>query len=203
MTIRATEQKDLSKIARIHKERFPDHFLGNYSVFFLSEFYKSFLEDSIFLVAVSDDKIAGFVLGGDTNTLNQHKKAFIRKHFILCFLESAIRPRIWFQAWKRAKSNLFKKRQNEVFSNADKPTLPPDCILSIAVSKSYAGKGLGKQLTRGFEEKLPESTLSYRLSVQKDNPAAIGFYHNMGFVTLDESGDSLKMIRILPKQENE
>lgn len=75
-------RKDLKVIAKIHKESYPeDHFLNELSIYLIKSYYESFLKyPCIFLVAVKNGKICGFVLGGRRDILIRAKNDFIREN---------------------------------------------------------------------------------------------------------------------------
>jgi hypothetical protein len=44
--VQQATDNDIFKVASIHKQQFPTHFLGKYSVRLLSAYYKAFLDET-------------------------------------------------------------------------------------------------------------------------------------------------------------
>lgn len=63
--IRQATIEDLPVIARIHKENFGDHYLGQFSEKLIAAFYECFVGMESFIVQESNScDIQGFILGG-------------------------------------------------------------------------------------------------------------------------------------------
>lgn len=76
--IRVANVKDLKHIAKIHKELFSDHYLGQFSVKIIRNFYSGFInKDVLFLVSETNGVISGFVVGGERKEVNLSNTAFI------------------------------------------------------------------------------------------------------------------------------
>ncbi|NES18716.1 MAG: hypothetical protein F6K41_07240, partial [Symploca sp. SIO3E6] len=95
---------DLIQISTLHKKEFSDHFLGNYSVSLIRDFYVNFLGISIFMVAVNQGVVHGFLLGGNSGKLNQAKSQFLQKNKLHYTIETVLRPQIYWQALNKIKS---------------------------------------------------------------------------------------------------
>ncbi len=83
---------NIEGIAYLHKDRFRDHFLGHYPIFIIERFYESFLDTSLFFVALQENNVVGFVMGGTSTELQTFKKNFTlsRKIFLnVCYLPYA------------------------------------------------------------------------------------------------------------------
>lgn len=63
---RLAKKEDLLQVAMIHKEQFPTHYLGQFSISLLESFYRNLLDgEYIFIVAEDGKQIVGFVVGGE------------------------------------------------------------------------------------------------------------------------------------------
>ena len=70
---------DLKYVAKIHKEIFHDHYLGQFSETLIEKFYQVFIHsDIIFLVSETNGVVNGFVLGGESKKINYCKSSFIK-----------------------------------------------------------------------------------------------------------------------------
>ena len=196
MSIRPTNIKDISAIASIHKVQFPSHFLGQYSTSLLSEFYRSFLGKSLFLVHDTVDGVNGFVLGGTANQISAGKVAFVHDNLMHCVGETLLNPRLWSSGVCRgvlALTDFQSKRcQGSEFKSGTAFTL-----LSIAVSKEAVGKGVAIALMNAFEKQILGGVSEYRLSVDKDNHRSLAFFRKMRLEVIYDSGDSVVFRRAI------
>lgn len=167
---------DLAGIAALHRRSFADHFLGRYPEHLLAQFYESFLGSTIFLVARLDAEVAGFVLGGEAERLNECRRDFLRRRAVSFALATALRPKLWAPALERLKSLRSSDSHHGGFRS--RTTIR---LLSIAVDERTRGKGVAGELVTGFESHLTPG-VDYGLSVHDDNERAIGFYRKLGFV---------------------
>ena len=179
---------DLSAVALIHKEQFGDHFLGKFSVPLLTNFYRAFLGDSIFLIAEYLDEPAGFVLGGEAGRLGARKKQFLTSNFGRLFLESAVRPGLWGMVFSRVFS--YGPRGSQPVSGYDMR------LLSIAVDDESKGKGVASALVAEFEKSLADCR-EYGLSVLAENSRAIAFYRKTGYTEEMRRGKSVYFFKNL------
>lgn len=185
---------DLRQVAEIHKSQFPDHYLGQFSITTLVRFYKCLLEDGyIFVVAVENGKILGFVLGGEWARISETLNVFMKKNLVRSLFESAIRPKTWKKSIQKF-IRIFSKKVNDP-NNLD--NIEPFTLLSIATCKDAQGKGVGKGLVEKFNIEMRKISNRYYLSVQDTNDRAIGFYHKLGFVDAYKCLGEIQMVKIL------
>lgn len=186
--------QDLSQIAQIHKEQFPTHYLGSFSIILLKRFYSNLLRDDIiFIVASVDDSVLGFVLGGDLKIINGYLNEFIKKNVLRGICESAIRPKTWKKSFRKFWSFFSKKVEDpDNLDNKEKYTL-----LSIATCKLAQGKGVGSGLVSFFDESLKMLGNRYYLSVHDSNINAIRFYQKNGFVEAYSFPGEIQMIKTI------
>lgn len=189
--IRRGKLEDVFSVATIHKQQFPTHFLGKYSVNLLAQYYKPLLP-YIFLVSDQKGSVNGFVVGGTSNQLVTAKREFLVSNKHLYITETLLRPRTYLGALARVKSLVTLRNVNENQSTENDFVW----LLSIAVDKSALGTGVSQDLCAAFEQSLGTSS-SYGLYVLKDNIRAITFYEKMGFEISKEVGNELCLIKNL------
>ncbi len=188
--VRETVDTDLQAIAAVHKAQFGDHLLGQYSVSLLKKFYRSFLNNSIFLTAESSGEICGFILGGEESRLKIPKSQFVRSHFMRILLESVMRPKVW---------GIIARRVFGFKGGATKATSVYEMrLLSIAVTGSSKGKGVASALVSSFEKCLGDFRV-YGLCVIVENSRAIAFYRKMGYSEEFRRGQSLYFFKQVPE----
>jgi ribosomal protein S18 acetylase RimI-like enzyme len=195
MSVRAAELADLAQVAVIHKTRFGDHLLGNYSVRFLSIFYQGFLGRSTFLVHETGSGVDGFVVGGEANQVEACGPMFVRAHWLRCLGETILRPRVWSAATRRGLHLVTAKSAGQRETGGTVCT--SFSLLSIAVAREAAGTGVAHLLVDGFEQAIRARTTEYWLSVSKGNSRAIQFYENTGFQVQGADGDCLRLRKVL------
>lgn len=191
---RLARQSDLLQVAKIHKEQFPTHYLGQFSISLLKSFYKNFLDSGyIFVVAEEEGMILGFILGGEWKKISKSLTNFMKQNLIRSLLESAIRPKTWKKSFEKFLTIFGEKNSDpNNLDNIEKFTL-----LSIATSKLAQGKGIGTGLVSAFNVEIQKITNRYYLSVQDKNNHAIGFYRKRGFVEAYKCSGEIQMIKIL------
>ena len=185
--IKQATDNDIFRVASIHKQQFPTHFLGKYSVKLLSEYYKAFLDNSIFLVSKHNDEANGFVVGGSASILSCARRDFLTQNKVLYITETILRPNTYWGVLTRFKSVVNSMQQ----TNKSDIISDEYLILSIAVNKSYMGKGIAQELCRVFEESIKPDASEYGLYVRRDNKRAIKFYEKTGFNINKQVGDEL------------
>ena len=186
MSLRPVEDRDLPAIAAIHKAQFSSHFIGQYSCRVITEYYRSFLGNSIFLAHETTAGPDGFVLGGKVTDLSNCTTAFLRHTWLRCLWDTLLRPRLWLDAPRRALKHIIPDRTGSSGRN-EPPGTSTVAILSIAVAEEAKGKGAATALIGAFEQEIMDSEDVYGLSVAKDNPRAIRFYKKMGFEIQQET----------------
>ena len=209
--IRAAAPEDLSEIAIVHAQCFPDSFstaLGKgYHGSLLVKFFEEYLKKvpELFFVAVSDEnKIIGYCMGyyinGNNFTKNFLKHNFFKISFqMLRLLLSGNRI-----AWKKILS-LFYRKKSPVQAAPDEirnlPCEKKGDLLSICVLPPQQGSGTAASLINTFHESLLKNgkTLCF-LSVKPENKRAIRFYEKNGYRTYGDSPESIVLFKILDDQ---
>lgn len=172
ISIRDTKIKDIDEIIRIHLVSFnKSHFTANFSSQMLHSYFECLLESCpLSFVALSNDKIAGYVFGG-LNPLAGVDR-FIKKNLLQVILTFIKYPKF---ITEKIVEKIFD-RDLRLESLKKIPT-----IYIIAVDPFYR-QGIGKKLIDNFEKRIrSENLFEYQLSVRKDNGKAIKFYENNGF----------------------
>ena len=68
-TVRIVKENDLAQMAKIHKQQFADHYLGNFSEKLLLKFYESFYNDKdIIFIEAERAAIERILLRGNSGT---------------------------------------------------------------------------------------------------------------------------------------
>lgn len=144
MLIRDAKIEDLNKIVKVHMRAFPGFFMTKLGKKFLWEYYFTVLSYPyhIFLVALNDESIIGFVAG----FLNPSKfYSFLKKRKLkvglAITLEILRNPFLIFrviQNYKRVNSNILENKDKVVE------------LASIAVDPDFEGRGIGKRLVNEF-----------------------------------------------------
>ena len=191
---RLATSADLKQVANIHKEQFPDHYLGQFSTTILERFYECLLDAGyIFVVAADEGQILGFVLGGEWTRISETLSRFMKNNFLRSLLESAIRPKTWKKSVQKFKGFFSSKVSDpKNLDNIERFTL-----LSIATGKDAQGKGIGKGLVERFNIEMRKISTRYYLSVQDTNDRAIRLYHKLGFVDTYLCPGEIQMIKTL------
>ena len=191
---RFAKHPDLIQIAQIHKEQFTTHYLGQFSNSLLEAFYKNLLDAGyVFVVAVEDGCILGFVIGGEWKKISDSLNTFMKKNLIRSMFESAFRPKTWKKSFLKLVS-IFRKTVQDP-NNLD--NIESYTLLSIATCKDAQGKGIGSGLVTEFNKEMSKITNRYYLSVQDTNKRAISFYKKMGFVEAYRCECEIQMIKTL------
>jgi len=182
--IRAAAATDIPAIARIHKQRFATHLLGQYSTSLIGQYYAAFLDRAVFLVHEGEAGVDGFVVGGPWATCWACKRAFLRANVPRCLGEALCHPRFALAALRQARHMLGGARTRR------KPATPAFRLLSIAVAEEAGGTGVGADLVKAFEARIPPRVPAYGLSVHTDNARAIRFYRKLGLELIPAAGPS-------------
>lgn len=189
--VRRATQKDISKVVKIHIERFSSFFLTTLGEFFLYNFYFAFIKKpGLILVLEDEGEIKGFA-AGSINNRGFFKKLILNN--VSGFILSGIK--ILFTnplALKRIATNANKAEKNNVIFAE---------LLSIATLENK--KGYGKTLLNAFENEISfdnQNQLPISLTTDFDNnDKAINFYKDAGYKIFEifESYENRKMIRFL------
>lgn len=182
MLIRKLESADLNGVVAVPQSSYPkDHLTTIFPASILKDYYASMVSDiNITLVAVSpDNQVLCFVIGG-CEVKKDFKKFIYNNIYGLAMVfirnpASAVGYLI----------NLLRPGQRAVSKAKTR-------LLSIAVSPSHQGTGIGYKLIKAFEDILLTRRVDfYGLSVKKDNLSAKKFYDQAGFVIEFETGNGL------------
>jgi ribosomal protein S18 acetylase RimI-like enzyme len=191
---RFAKHLDLPQIAKIHKDQFPTHYLGQFSISLLEKFYQNLLDNEcVFVVAEEDNCVLGFVLGGEWPKISGFLNSFMRKFFLRSLLESALRPSTWKKSIQKLISLFRHKAQDP--NNLD--NIESYTLLSIATDKNAQGRGVGTGLLIAFNNEMKKKTNRYYLSVQDENIRAISFYKKNGFEEAYRCPGEIQMIKTI------
>lgn len=177
MEIRKPEKKEVYAISDIHLKAFEGFFLSELGREFLSTYYNTVRENDrgVLLGCFEDNKLLGFCAA---TTLSEGFNKHLVKSNFFSFSKIGI-----FLLFSRPKA-LFRLLKN--FTKSD-PSVSDDGeyaeLLSIGVSPTAQGKGVGKKLLMALEEYLNEMNVS-QLSLTTDffdNEKTLNFYKGLGY----------------------
>jgi ribosomal protein S18 acetylase RimI-like enzyme len=196
--IRPCAKGDIAHVAEIHKSQLlvPGTLLARLSPALIATFYETFLQRSIFLVHATNGQVDGFALGGSARAVMACRLSFVRRHFLSCIADLAVRP----QLWPRAFRSVGKLIANGFSLLVDAPPCADFRLLAIAVDHSARRQGVGARLVRAFEQAICHDCCAYSLNVLKTNKAAIRFYENLAFQRSGESAIAWKYRKELARQ---
>lgn len=172
---RTARKEDIPGIVAVHLASFDGFFLSSLGERFLREFYRGFIrvDEGVLSVAESSNTVVGFV-GGTTDQVGFYRKLFAgrRLQFVLEAAIAAVRH-------PAAVPRLVRARRR---SRGELETLPGACLMTLGVSPSCEGHGIGKSLVRTFAQTLGERGIeSYSLTTDSENnDRANGFYRSLG-----------------------
>jgi ribosomal protein S18 acetylase RimI-like enzyme len=187
---------DLPAIARIHKQAFPHSFstaLGQRYREKMLEWYLSTDKTFILVSKTADGTVTGYVTAivQDYTLKTGSASGMAQYSFQQGILSLAMRPWLLFHKELRRKYGfILENLKGKVFGQKAPVQKPENKhipayvgLVIIAVSESYAGKGIGGALIREFEH---VSASQYHLhdvflSVESDNERAIRTYEREGW----------------------
>ncbi|MDD4592842.1 MAG: GNAT family N-acetyltransferase [Parabacteroides sp.] len=170
----------IENITKLHQEAFDGFFLSELGSDFLSTYYDSVRENDrgVLLGCFEDKKLLGFCAA---TTLSEGFNKYLVKSNFFSFAKIG-----FFLLFTRPKALL---RLLKNFTKSD-PSVSDDGryaeLLSIGVSPSAQGKGVGKKLLMALEESLNDKNVS-QLSLTTDfydNEKTLNFYKGLGYETM-------------------
>ena len=177
MEIRKPEKEEVHAISDIHLKAFDGFFLSELGSDFLSTYYDSVRENDrgVLLGCFEDKKLLGFCAA---TTLSEGFNKYLVKSNFFSFAKIG-----FFLLFTRPKALL---RLLKNFTKSDPSVSDDGCyaeLLSIGVSPSAQGKGVGKKLLMALEESLNDKNVS-QLSLTTDfynNEKTLNFYKGLGY----------------------
>jgi ribosomal protein S18 acetylase RimI-like enzyme len=195
MIYRSLYEYEYGKVADLHSKAFSDFFLTSLGVGFLRVYYKASLKsnESLALCAIDENgDIQGFCIGCILSK-GYHMRLIMKNLFMF----SGVAVRIVFTN----PGSLIR-----LYKNLNKQSDPRDMgdyseLLSIAVSPSYEGSGVGKNLIKNFEE-VAKTRNCKRIALTTDyfnNQKVLTFYKKSGYEVYYEfiSYPNRKMIKLI------
>lgn len=167
--------EDVSAVVAVHLRAFPGFFLSFLGPRFLSVLYRAAIDlNEITLVAVSDGKVAGLVMGSAEPGGFFSK---LRRARALQFAYAAI-PSVLRRPRAALRVVRALRKPEEAGKAAGTATL-----LSIAVDPAVQSRGLGRLLVRAFLQRAAaRGAVRVDLTTDKyDNDPVNTFYRGMGF----------------------
>ena len=191
MEIRTAKKEDCEQIAIIHKKGLADHFIGMLSIELIKRFYESFIsEQTLFLVSVDENRVFGFLLGGDGYQMQKIKQKFVRQNLLNLFVYILFSPKLYPLVLRRLK--IKKKNKAAVIE-------PSSCSfrsLSLGVDPNKSGVAFA--LFKAFDKMAKQAGIErYGCSVLKTNNASILFHEKIGFKREKETTGSVYFYKIL------
>lgn len=174
---RMVEKEDIWDIVDVHIDSFPKYFLTEMGRAFLKTYYRSYLfHDSFIAICVEDSRgvICGFCFG-TTKSSGYSRRLIIGSIFsyaVLGVLLLATKPISLYHIYRNFSKTGDKDEKRDYAE-----------ILSLGVTSSHQGKGLGRKLVERFEGCLLEKNLD-KVSLTTDldnNDNAKRFYDALGY----------------------
>ena len=100
----------------------------------------------------------------------------------------ADRPRKWSLSLV-----LFRSSEPVAYAVVSNPSVKVHHLHRLAVAPAERRKGLGRELIKIVQRRAASEAAEVMLKVYSSNGVAIAFYERLGFVTLDKTGDQLRM----------
>ena len=172
----SSSRKIFRQIAELHADQLKAGLLASFGILFLERFYRRVATDplAILIANIKDEEVIGFVMGC-VSPFQFHFRILVR-------LSPAIvwhllrRPGIIHRALSLAKY---------VGSKSSRPS--PE-LLSIAVDPRFQRSGVGAELLRQFQLKLPAYQFhKFQVTASETQKAALKFYRKHGGVIVSET----------------
>lgn len=163
-------------VARLHEQEIDFGFISTLGKRFLTSLYAAMLESgqAVIYVAEADGQVIGFC--AVTRDVGKMYKAILHKKwwkFCLLLLPRAFSLKVITHCYETLR---YPGREDTL-------DLPEAELLSIAVDKAWANRGIGKLLTRQAIGDIAELGVScLRVAVLESTLAANRFYPKIGFV---------------------
>ena len=178
VTLRAARRADVAAVAHLHVEAIAEGFLSRLGPRFLRRLYRRvLLEPGSFLVVADDDgTLAGFIAG--SVSLSRLYRSFVVRDGIQATL-GTLGPVL--SSLPRVLETL--RRGGDADADGAPGDREPSAeLLSVAVSPSWRGRGVGAALVRAFLTELEQRRVSAaRVVLGADNEAAAALYRAAGF----------------------
>jgi ribosomal protein S18 acetylase RimI-like enzyme len=186
MNLRKANESDTHQISLIYKCIFDNsHLSSRYPLTLLNSYFKHLIAKNEFCyVAEEDDKITGFLIGGEC--IGPAIDDFKRSNYSQILIQLLKHPQFILKIIikKLINSKLRSKSDLKLFI--------------IGVDPEYGSKGIGSQLISKFEEDIKlKGYNQYSLNVRVNNLNAQKFYLNRGFEFEFKSNDSFSYIKKL------
>lgn len=175
MNIRPMQPTDAPSVARLHEQEIDFGFISTLGRRFLTSLYATMLESgqSVIFVAEAEGRVIGFC--AVTPDVGKMYKAMLHKKwwkFCLLLLPRAFSLKVIKHCYETLRYPNHK----------DTLDLPEAELLSMAVDKAWAGRGIGKLVTRQAIGGIAELGVScLRVAVLESTVAANRFYPKIGF----------------------
>lgn len=203
VVVRDARLDDLSDVARLHLEAFPDSVLGRLGLEAVRRSYEWQLtgpHELTALVGTADGRLDGFLFGG---IFRGSTIGFLRRDKWFLVRQVVRHPGVFVGRLGRdrlvlALRLLARRPQRPAPEN---PAAVPDRsfgVLSIAVDPNAQGSGIGRRLmAEATKRAAAAGFVSIHLSVHPDNRRAVEFYESLGFSrVLEPSGEWVGRMRV-------
>lgn len=127
-------------------------------------------------------------VSGDANLIFEIYKELFLSHIETIWGWSEAWQRLNFdEEWKAARTWRIESegRLAGYIQQRDQPDYV--YLLSVAILPDFQGRGIGREIMRGFQKKAAQLGQPLRLSVFRTNPRALSFYQNLGFRVTEET----------------
>ena len=184
---------DLSLVAQLHVQHFPDGFFARLGQRFVSEYYDTFHTDrsSCTLVAEYDGAAIGYIVGSPDPHL--HRQHAINRHghrlAWLAFLSLVARPRLAIvfirtRTWRYTRALLRRRR----VSSTTSPATSAAVLHHLVVMPEHQGQGIGSLLIAELELAARAAGCDQIVLVTRSDGAAPAYYRRTGWTDLGDHG---------------
>jgi glycosyltransferase involved in cell wall biosynthesis/ribosomal protein S18 acetylase RimI-like enzyme len=171
--VRPARSIDAPAMARIHREALPQGFLSSLGERFLRRMYLALAVDheAVALVADDGDGVVGFATG--VRSVRRFYRRFYLRHGLPAALAAA--PNLLHRG-------MIRRLTETATYPGGSGKLPDSELLSIAVTRGWRSRGVGKVLAQGILDGLADRGASeIKVVVGAENEQGNRFYAGMGF----------------------
>jgi ribosomal protein S18 acetylase RimI-like enzyme len=193
--IRTLTQNDMSRVAEIHAQAFPESLITKLGLECTRRYYQWQIDspDNVQAMGAYDgETLLGFCFGG---VFTMALGGFITRNKWFIFNRLLLRPWLlahpyFIKKFYHGFKLLLKFSNNQATQNEAILGDEPYGILAIASDSRARGRGVGQLLMRTSERYAVENDFKMmRLTVNPKNTNAIQFYEHIGWVKDDSPGE--------------
>lgn len=196
LEVRDVVPGDLSEVARLHRQAFPNSILSELGEEAVRRNYRWQIEgphDLTAIVAVDGSTTCGFLFGG---VFRGSTIGFVKSQRWFLARRVVARPRVLMRrvGWSRVMLGLRLLVRRSTSNQPEDPSAVPRRslgVLAIAVDPATQGRGIGRALmAEATNRAVKQGFESMHLTVHPTNLTAVNFYRGLGWVAIPEADDT-------------